>query len=432
MKRFGIFFSFFLLLFYTSALAGIPGMMQGQDYFAKQDYQQALVYLLTAFQHSPDDPNLNFLLGRTYFELGNYEAAVMAYERVLFSEPDSSRVKLELARAYLALGSKEYARKYFQEVLTTNPPEAVWNNIQRFLVSIKESDRKHFFTGTLAVGFDFDDNPRVAPVDDIINGMPLVGVGANPDSDVATVITATANHIYRPLDSKLFWKTSGLSYNTFYDDQSDLDVNYYELSTGPAIKWGDTLWQNTIFTTGVDVDHDTYQESLGLSSTITTQLMPEIMVSAKIRYEDKDNKQYSFRSADNFRITVNPVLQIPPARISLSFGLESENADSDVVSYDRFFWQLRTDSPMVYDTNIFIALLVKDTDYEKADPFFLTKRHDDYHEISIGLSKPFWISQSGFQTLIASISHRYIDSESNIELYTYRRNVTSINCTYAF
>ena len=432
MKQTGLLTLCFLAFFCSTVLAGIPGIIQGQDYFDKQEYKQALAYLLTAFQHSPGDPNLNFLLGRTYFELGNYEAAVMAYERVLFATPDSPRIKLEIARTYLALGSKEYARKYFQEVLATNPPEAVWNNIQRFLLSIKESDRKHFFTGTLVAGFDFDDNPRVAPVDDIIAGIPLTGAGSKAESDMATVITATGNYIYRPLDSKFFWKTSGLTYNTFYDDQSDLNVNYVELSTGPAVKWDNTLWQNSFFASNVDVDNKQYQDSFGLASTLTTQINPTIMVTANIRYEDKDNKKYSFRSADNIQFSINPVLQITPARLSLSLGVEKENADSDIVSYDRFLWQLRTDIPIMYNINLFASFLVKNTDYEEADPIFLVKRHDDYHELAFGLSRPFWISQSGFQTLIGSVSYKYIDTDSNIELYTYRRNVISINCTYAF
>lgn len=432
MKRAGFFIIPLLLLFFTSALAAIQGMDKGQDHYDKQEYQQALTYLLTAFQHSPGDANLNFLLGRTYFELGQYEAAVMAYERVLFAEPESSRVKLEMARTYLALGSKEYARKYFQEVLATNPPEAVWNNIQRFLLSIRESDRQHFFTGTLSLGLDFDDNPRVAPVDDVIHGIPLVGDGSKPDSDVATIVSATANYIYRPLDSKFFWKTSGLTYNAFYSDQSDLDVNYFELSTGPAVKWGDTLWQNTIFATNVDVDNSQYQDSFGLSSTLTTTLLPTLMLTANIRYEDKDNKEYSFRSADNIRFSLNPVLQINPARLSLSFGIESENAVSDIVSYDRFFWQIRVDSPIIQDINLYALFLVKSSDYDEADPIFMVQRHDDYHELGLGLSIPFWVSNYGFQTLVGAVSYKYIDSDSNIELYTYRRKVVSLNCTYAF
>lgn len=432
MKRIAFLIPLLLCTLWQSAAAGIPGHIQGQNAFNQGDYKQALTYLLTSFQQAPDDPDVNFLLARTYFELGDFEAAVMAYERVLFSDPDSARVKLELARSYLALGAKEYARKYFQEVLATNPPEAVWDNIQRFLLSIKESERKHFITGTVSLGFDLDDNPRVAPVDDVIGGIPIIGSGASPESDTATVLTATANHIYRPPDSILLWKTSGVTYNTFYKDQSDLNVNYYEMSTGPALKFKNSLWQNTIFSSGIDVDNRQYQSSLGLSSSLTTRLLPTLILTSQLRYEDKDNKQYTFRSADNIRLTLNPVLHISPTRISLSFGVENENADSAVVSYDRFFWQIRVDSPIPYGFNIYTYFLSKDTDYDEADTFFQLKRHDDYHEIGAGLSKPLWISQSGFKTLIASLAYKYIDSDSNLELYTYRRNVFSISTTYAF
>ncbi|PLX50585.1 MAG: hypothetical protein C0613_03810 [Desulfobulbaceae bacterium] len=152
-----------------AALAAPQGLDQGKAALEQGQYKQALNYLLIAFSHEPEDPQINFLLGRAYFEIGMHENAVMSFERVLLARPDSTRAKLELARSYLALGSKEFARQYFQEVLATNPPEAVWNNIQRFLKSIKDSEQRHFFTGTLSLGLDIDDNPRTAPLSDSIS-----------------------------------------------------------------------------------------------------------------------------------------------------------------------------------------------------------------------------------------------------------------------
>lgn len=424
------------LLGAATALAATPGLHQGRTAFEQGDYQQALGYLLTAFSHEPADPDINFLLGRTYFELARYEEAVMSFERVLFVRPDAPRVKLEIARAYLALGAKEFARQYFQEVLATNPPAAVWSNIQRFLKSIKDSEQRHFFTGTLSVGLDHDDNPRTAPLNDTISlgvlDFQLSGTGAVPDEDSATIVIATLNHLFRPEENGLLWKTGLLTYNSFYFDEHDLNVNYHEISTGPGWKNDTLLWQNNLLATAIDVEHERYLDSWGFSSTLSSQLIDNFIFTGKIRFEDKDNKRYAFRSAENYQATAQAVFLLATARLAFTLGREMESASSELMSYDRVLMQLRLDTPLPFGIAFYTSATAKFTTYKEEDPLFGSKRDDDLHELAVGLSKSIWQDNDRHQNLILSLSHTYTDTESNIDLYAYRRNLSSLSLTYAF
>ncbi len=436
MPRLIIILVFFSCLFTTSALAGQPGLKQGKTAFENGRYQLALTNLLTAFSYDPADPEINFLLGRTYFELARYEDAVMSFERVLFVTPNSSRVKLELARAYLALGSKEFARQYFQEVLATNPPEAVWSNIQRFLKSIKDSEQRHFFTGTLALGIDYDDNPRTAPLSDTISlgilEFQLNGDGSVPEEDSASLVTATLNHVYRPEENGFLWKTSLLSYNSFYHEEHDLNVNYQEVSTGPGWKSDSLLWQNNLLATVIDIEHERYLDSWGFSSVLTSQLVDRFIFTGKLRFEDKDNKRFAFRSAENYQATAQAVFLLASARLAFTLGREMESASNNLVSYDRVVAQLRLDTPLPRGIAFYAGATAKMTDYKEEDPLFASKRDDDLRELSVGLSKSVWQDDERHQNLILSISHRYTDTDSNIDLYTYRRNISNLSLTYAF
>jgi tetratricopeptide (TPR) repeat protein len=428
---------FFLAFIATgNALASTPGLVQGKAAFEKGEHKQALGHLLTAFSHEPADPEINFLLGRTYFEMARYEDAVMAFERVLFVNPDSSRVKLEIARAYLALGSKEFARQYFQEVLATNPPEAVWSNIQHFLKSIKDSEQRHFFTGTLALGFDYDDNPRTAPLNDTISlgllEFQLTGDGAIPEDDFAAIITATLNYIYRPEGKGFFWKTGFLSYNSFYNDENDLNINYNELTTGPSWKSDHFLWQNNLLATSVQINNERYYTSYGAASTLTSQLFERFLVTGKIRFEDKDNTRFTFRSAENYQGTAQAVLLLTFARLGLTYGRELESAENEVVSYDRDLFELRLDTPLPLGIAFYASAAVQWTLYKEEDAVFLEKRDDEQQELATGLSKAVWQDSVRHQSLILSLSHKYTDCESNFDLYTYRRNVSNLSLTYAF
>lgn len=419
------------------AAAEIPASYsQGKQYLDQGKFEEAYTELHKAFLLEPGHPDLNFQLGRAAFETGRFEEAVMAYERVLMADPEASRVKLELARAYLQLGTKEVAKQYFKEVLATNPPEQVWKNIETFLANIDASEQKHFVNGTFTLGHAWDDNPRTAPVSNLISAsgfeFQLTGANAAPQSDQINNATLVLNHIYKNEEYPFMWKTAATSYNALYQSLYDLDVNYLGLTTGPVFQKDSFIWDVQALGSYIDVEHDRYQGAFGAGSSLTYFFSKNIMGAFAIKAEEKNNYADPDRDALNLMFSAGPVLVVDQNRLSLLFSKEKENADNEVYSYDRFGWKLRYDRSLPYDFAVFAGLGYTMSDYDAQTPIFLVTRSDEVQELTTGVSRLLWQDTARNQALIMQLAHTYTNSESNIDLYTYRKNVTELNLTVSF
>ncbi len=408
----------------------------GKQLFDQGHFEEAYKELYKAFQEDPANPDINFYLGRAAFETDRPEEAVMAYERVLMIDPNAQRVKLELARAYLRLGSREVAKQYFKEVLATNPPEQVWKNIETFLAAIEASEQKHFINGTFTYGHAWDDNARLAPVSDRVSAglfeFQLTGANATPQHDQINTGTLVLNHIYKNENYPFLWKTSATSYNALYQSLHDLDINYLGLTTGPLFQQDGYSWDVQLLGTYIDVEHDRYQSSFGAASSVTTFFSKNLLGSLSIKAEGKKNYVDSGRDALNLLLTAGPILVVDENRVSLLFTKEKENADDEVNSYSRFGWKLRYDRSLPLDFAAFAGVGYTMTDYDAKHPFFGVYRSDDVQELTAGLSRLLWQDAAKRQALIVQLSHTYTNSDSNIDLYTYRKNVTELNLTVSF
>lgn len=419
-----------------TATESSPDFARGRELFLAGDHQGALPFLDRAFRADPANATINFYLGRAAFESGDYETALMAFERVLIMDPGATRVKLEMARCHMRLGSREIAKQYFREVLATNPPEPVWNNIARYLDTLEELDRDHIFTGTFTLGAHFDDNVYLSPTSDVISldfiDLTLTGPSARPRNDRISTSTLVLNHLYRIREDRLSWKTTLLNYNALYDDHHELDIAYYGLTSGPVWKSGPFIWNNHVLLKYTEVEHDRYLSSAGLGTAFTMPLTPWGLITVSGRLEEKNHYRDPLRDATTLLFSVNPVFNLGTNRISLLFYKEAEEADAAYWSYDRHGAFLRYDRSLPLDLNLYGGIGLKESEYDGPDPFFGVTRSDSVHEIQAGLSRLLWRSPGGKETLSGQLGYVYLDADSNIDIYTYRKNVFSLSLTLGF
>lgn len=408
----------------------------GKTLFDQGRFQEAYRELYQAFRDNPANQDINFYLGRAAYETGRYEEAVMAFERILIVAPEAAPVKLELARAYLQLGSREIAKQYFKEVQATNPPEQVWKTIQPYLDIIASSEKRHIINGTLTVGHAWDDNARSAPVSDRIPiglfEFTLTGQSAKPQDDQVNTATLVLNHLYKNDNYPFVWKTAATSYNALYQSLYDLNINYLGLATGPVFEKDTFIWDMQLLGSYIDVEHDRYQSSLGAATSFTAMLTNNLLATCGLKIEEKNNYADPERDATNLFLSAGPVLIDGPNRVSLNFIRESEVADGEINSYDRFGWKVHYDRELPYDLAFYAGFGYTNTDYEMTHPFFQVYRSDEVQELTAGLSRVLWQNQAKGQVLIAQLGHTYTDSVSNIALYTYRKNVTELSLTVSF
>lgn len=409
----------------------------GRQYFDQGRFDDAYRELYEAFKKDPANLDLSFYLGQAAFESGRLEEAVMAYDRILISEPESARVKLELARAHLRLGSRELAKQFFREVLATNPPEAVVKNIERFLAAIAESEKRHFLNGMVAAGFAMDDNVNVAPDNKIVEirafGINLpVTIDQNAIRDNIYSSTLVVNHLYKNEEWPLSWKTAATSYNAFYEKQNVNDLNFLNINSGPSWQTEKTLFQLYGQLTKVNVEYDPYLDAYGLGANLTVLLRPELFLILNAGAQQKDHSQDDGKDADNFLLSLSPVINLGLNRISLSSSAELENARLGTNSYFRYSLGCRYDRQLPYDIGAFASIRLQDTRYDEVEPLYATRRSDTSYDLAVGLSKLLWQSVTKKQSLSGLLSYTMTQADSTISVYEYSKDVVALGVTLTF
>lgn len=406
---------------------------EGKHLFRSGEYQKAHAELMQAFREDPANLDISFFMGQTAFELGDFEGAVAAFERILIIEPHAPRVKLELAKAYLKLNSPQVAKKYFHEVLETNPPAVVRQNIQRFLTIIEESERSHFLSGFVEAGMLYDNNVGVFPNSDtvIIGGLPI-SLDGKQEGDTGLQLSAGLKHLYRLGTSPYSWKTDLVTYNRFYQDINDENINYIGVATGISRQTDQTLWEIQVDTGQVNRDAERYLNLVGVNLIHRCLLSKSLYLNVSVALQDKDYNEYDEQDATAWMVSFNPTLDYGINRFSVITGLEFENADADFYSYERFTAGFHYERILPLDFRIYSSFRYQKTSYDDEMPLFGVDRDDKQLNFEVGIVKTLWRSIDHQNSLSVKVSNNYARADSNIELYEYNKNVTLTTLTMAF
>jgi len=416
-------FALFVMLSGEARAAGVPG-----------DYPPAYQALLAQQASQAGNAEFDFRLGRAAYEVGDYETAIFAFERVLIAQPDSDRTRLELARTFYAIGDLETSRQYFNAVLSRETPLTVRQNIEAFLSRIDQAQKHHLFGGMLSLGVTSDDNVFASPAADAIRTLlgtvTLNGATASPRSDLIGQATLLLNHAWRFDGKPFFWQTSLQSHNAIYQDESSLDLNLLGLSSGPV--WNRNQLQCALRgnVNYLELDHRRYLSSVGGEGELTWAPDPRRSFGLLLRLARIDYAEAA-RDALQSGLELKPALLWQNCRISGNLGLEFNAARDDQQSYLREAIGLRIERPLSWQFIGNLGYRFQNSTYRQAAALFGVKRHDRVHEVTAGLTRPFWQTSQGAQ-LLGQLNYTYSSSDSNIDLYQFDKNVTTLSLSWLF
>lgn len=126
-----------LMLWCGWAWAANPTITKLQELIKQQNYAEAYQLASQHIDELEGDAEFDFLYGLSALQSGELQAALFSFERLSASYPQVQRYRLELARSYFYLGNLDEAKQQFNKVLASNPPDAVKNNIEKFLANIE-------------------------------------------------------------------------------------------------------------------------------------------------------------------------------------------------------------------------------------------------------------------------------------------------------
>ncbi len=400
---------------------------RGRDLHDSGRFHEAYAVLNEAFELKPDNPGVNFYLGKTALALEDYENAVMAFDRILISNPNLPPVKLELAKTYSLLGVNHLAMEYLQDVLKADPPPEIRLQVEALIAKLKQAEKRHFLIGELTLGLSYDTNVQVSPKNEFIDIVFLPDpVAIEKKRDFFGFATLFADHRYRWLETAWSWRTSFITYNSFYETEKDLDTNYYSVLSGPVFEKDRLSLALQVFFTHLDKDYATYVSSFGATSAASFVVSKNLLLRAALKVEDKAYDQPPERDAINAVLTAGPSLAWGPNILTLQLGAETENATDDVESYRKYFASVRYSRRLPFGLTGYTSYRYQNYSYDEQNPMFAAMRDDRVHEFVAGLIKRL------SDNLFTEINHSYTESHSTLDLYEYERNVTTVSLTFGF
>lgn len=164
----------------------------------------------------------DYMLGIAALDSGKPDRSTIAFERVLVVNPNFAGARLDLARAYFAMGSDDLAKNEFGIVLAQNPPEPTAAVIKKHLDAIDERQQAKLqqLTAYLETNVGHDDNITAATPDNIGGVAGILGVAR------ATMVALQ----YQPTGSSLHYSgtytgvSGGVDFNRLVSEENGISL----------------------------------------------------------------------------------------------------------------------------------------------------------------------------------------------------------------
>ncbi|OGV68746.1 MAG: hypothetical protein A3K19_11930 [Lentisphaerae bacterium RIFOXYB12_FULL_65_16] len=388
------------------------------------------------FEQDPGSAQVNFYLGLAAYGLGDYENASLAFERTLMIDPNMQRARVELARSYLKLGVAQTAKSYFEDALKARPPENVERNIERVIAQIDASGKRNFFSGSLSLGINYDTNVAASPNSSQITTPGLLVPSVRVDGEDADFFESSllqAEHRYRINDSELGWRSALTLYNASYFHEHDQNLEYVRLATGPSLVQSRRLIDVMLVGEYLTKESDSYLNAFGGQLRLAQALWGRHILAADITAMSKEYDQAPDRKAYNLGLSAGPVFVWGKNQLVTRVGLDMEDArdgeggvEEDELSYTRYWTQIRYERELPFGIAAYAGYRFQYVDYKSDYAVFAEDRQDEIHDVLVGVRKKLP------HGLAVDLNNTYTEARSEIDLYEYNRNLTSLSLQWSF
>ena len=353
---------------------------------------------------------------------------------MLRTDPKLHRVRLELAAAYFQLRQFEEARRELETVRQAKPPAEVLKNIDKLLGAIEENTKKVFWNARFYQGIQWDSNVSSGPDQKnlaVTGGTLTLADDQAKIGDWGSIENFAGNILYDFGEKQGFmWNTTADIYNLFYFNHGKYNYTLGDASTG--------LWwvgPRDIVKLPVGFAKQEYG-----SSPLST------IYHFRPSYEHYFTPGFSLRgqyavSRESFSDTANDGLNNNTVRYELtpnffflnrrhilSATVGHETVDADVRSftytapYGALSWYTRLESK----TEFFLKYQYGQRGYKAAPILFTEDRVDRRHSVSAVVSQEF------LKNFFASLAFNHIDNQSNIELFSFRKQTYTLSAGFYF
>lgn len=365
------------------------------------------------------NPFFDYLLGVAALDSGRTSEAVFSLRRSLAVEPGFSGARMELARAYFESGDKDLARPLFAQLLTEDPPPAVDAVINDYIRAIdaRPALQRSRWNPYLELFVGYDDNANGSTGDQDFMGFTLSPNNVKTASSFAEI--AAGLDWYKPSSSQFAWIMNLKAGHRSNPDASFVDAGI--LSGLFGANWQRDAWfGRAAFETYWGSRDGSYNESYaGMDLLLGRQLGSNWDLTVGLRggalkhrdfIEILDVKRVLYTLGASYRFDNS-------ARVSLQVigGNDSEQQQGSPYGNAKAGGRLSLSTPIGARSLLFASLGSLTTDYDGL--FFGGSREDQ--QLTGLLQLEFRDVLAKGLMFVPRI--RYIDNDSDVDLYSYAR-----------
>ena len=434
----------------------------GLAYFAQERYDRAEPLLDEAFRGQPNLDGLGYYVGFLRYRRKDYRGALQAFRGSRTMDPEIQQLtRLYTGLSLAAMGLPGQATSEVEQAIRLAPGSAITGPAERLrdaVVTAQATERR--FSGEVRVGLLYDDNPRVRPKSVVGNG----------DSNADPLVTTLRGQSRQSIDSVgelvglrgdyVWWRTpqweSSISYSGFLTYENDVP----KFSVLDHLVAASLLHKNTVAGMPIQTGLQYVYDAVFLGGPIFLQRQTASLFGSLVenehhltqafgRYQRKDFNQRvltsreEIRDADNWMAGFQHFLRFSEDRhyLKLGYQFDWENADGNDWGYhgNRILAGGQVTLPwkgtrLKYDFDLHLRdYTFKNTILPSNNPG-RERRFDEEFNHAFRVEVPLGTLKVGSRDTGLTFVLEYLmtNNHSNLDVFSYRRNVTSASVAWSF
>jgi tetratricopeptide (TPR) repeat protein len=363
-----------------------------------------------------DPLEMLFLTGMLSTAQGRDEQAIEAFRRILNQRPDLVRVRLELARALFRAGEDGAARHHFERALGARLPEAVEDNVRRYLEHIR---RRRMWSLDVGVGILPDSNINTGSNQQYVSigGLPFtLSTEAREKSGIGAQLSVQGTKSVRLADR---WqlRAFGSALRRDYPD-SVFDDMIVRGGIGPRRLFERGEFGIAPFYSERRFGNDILNRADGLRADGQWQFAPRFIAEGALEYQRVTYPSFPDRNG-GVTWSFLGMRYLASAETQLLLGVDyyRDDARDPTFRNESTGWTLGHFRDWAWALSTGVTVRVADTQYQGIQPLFGEYRNDRFTTITANLTKRDW----SFYDFVPTVSITFFDNDSSIPFYSFQR-----------
>lgn len=427
----------------------------GKTYLKMERYQPAMSHLAKAWEINPEISGLKYDMAYLNYKMSYYRKAAELFSEIIKEEPENvlalyhggiTLFRLERYEeaidylvvaadispnimdnsyyyagiCYLKGGALKKAVEKFEYVRDHSESESLKEYAIRWLQATeKRKKAQRPYNIYLKVGYEYDDNVMLEPVDDNIYS----------DED-DTLLVGYFSGGYDIINRRNFKMGAEYShYQTMHDDLDEYDLtgsigNVYARYSMAPVTFGLSYLPHYYW-----VDSDSFLMRHQLRSDVTWKVDSDLFTRLSYSYYRNNHFQDDNRDGHTNEVFLDAyyILGVNKGYLFAGIGYEDNSASHADEYYEQLKTKVGISLKLFWGLDLSLTGRYYEQDYDNRDSFYGVKREDKKYKGSASLSRRIfydWLSIVG--------DFSYTKNDSNIDDYEYERNVATLSLTALF